>query len=100
RRSQGISRGIDRGRERICKEHDAGQEPLRENRAGLSCCRRRRGRQTHSRNALQGPVALDLEEQEQLATLKGWWKDNGNLVVGLITAIAVGFSGWQAWQWY
>jgi predicted negative regulator of RcsB-dependent stress response len=45
-------------------------------------------------------MALDLEEQEQLATLKGWWKDNGNLVLGLITAIAVGFSGWQGWQWY
>lgn len=45
-------------------------------------------------------MALDLEEQEQLATLKGWWKDNGNLVLGMITAVALGFSGWQGWQWY
>ena len=45
-------------------------------------------------------MALDLEEQEQLATLRGWWKDNGNLVLGLITAVAVGFAGWQGWQWY
>ena len=45
-------------------------------------------------------MALDLEEQEQLASLKAWWKDNGNLVLGLITAVALGFAGWQGWQWY
>ena len=45
-------------------------------------------------------MALDLEEQEQLAALKGWWKDNGNLVLSLITAIALGFAGWQGWHWY
>ena len=26
-------------------------------------------------------MAYDLEEQEQLAELKGWWRDNGNLVL-------------------
>ena len=45
-------------------------------------------------------MALDLEEQEQLATLKGWWKDNGTLVLGLITAVAAGFLAWQGWLWY
>lgn len=45
-------------------------------------------------------MALDLEEQEQLASLKGWWKDNGNLVLGLITAIALGFAAYQGWHWY
>ena len=45
-------------------------------------------------------MALDLEEQEQLAALKGWWKDNGNLVLGMITAVALGFAGWQGWHWY
>lgn len=43
---------------------------------------------------------LDLEEQEQLAALKGWWKDNGNLVLGLIAAVALGVAGWQGWNWY
>ena len=45
-------------------------------------------------------MALDLEEQEQLAALKAWWKDNANLVLGLITAIALGFAGYQGWHWY
>lgn len=45
-------------------------------------------------------MALDLEEQEQLAALKAWWKDNGNLVLGLITAIALGFAAYQGWHWY
>lgn len=45
-------------------------------------------------------MALDLEEQEQLAALKAWWKDNANLVLGLITAVALGFAGYQGWNWY
>lgn len=43
---------------------------------------------------------LDLEEQEQLATLKGWWHDNGNLVLGLVAAVALTISAWQGWNWY
>ena len=43
---------------------------------------------------------LDLEEQEQLAALKGWWKDQGNLVLGLIAAVAFGVAAWQGWNWY
>ncbi len=43
---------------------------------------------------------LDLEEQEQLAALKGWWRDNGNLVLGLIAAVALSVAGWQGWHWY
>jgi predicted negative regulator of RcsB-dependent stress response len=45
-------------------------------------------------------MALDLEEQEQLASLKAWWHDHGNLVLTLITAVAVGAAGWQGWNWY
>jgi predicted negative regulator of RcsB-dependent stress response len=43
-------------------------------------------------------MAYDLEEQEQLATLKGWWKDNGTKVIGLLLAAAIAASGWQAWR--
>lgn len=43
---------------------------------------------------------LDLEEQEQLETLRDWWKDNGNLVVGLVAAVIVGFAGWYGWNLY
>ena len=45
-------------------------------------------------------MALDLEEQEQVASLKAWWNDNGNLVLSLIAAVAIGAAGWQGWHWY
>src|SRR5262245_1419097 len=45
-------------------------------------------------------MALDLEEQEQVAELKAWWKQHGNLIVSAILAAAVAFAGWQGWRWY
>ena len=45
-------------------------------------------------------MALDLEEQEQLDELKAWWKQNGTLIVSVILAAAIGFAGWQGWNWY
>jgi len=45
-------------------------------------------------------MALDLEEQEQLATLKAWWKDNGGNIVLVVVAVAIALSGWQGWRWY
>jgi len=43
-------------------------------------------------------MAYDLEEQEQLATLKGWWKDNGTQVLAVIAAAVIGGSAWQGWR--
>jgi len=43
-------------------------------------------------------MAYDLEEQEQLASLKAWWKDNGTLVIVTAAAAALAFAGWQGWQ--
>ena len=45
-------------------------------------------------------AAYDLEEQEQLATLKAWWKQNGNLVLSTITAVLLVFAAWNGWRWY
>lgn len=42
----------------------------------------------------------DLEEQEQIDSLKTWWKMYGNLVTGVITAVCLGVVGWQGWGWY
>ena len=42
----------------------------------------------------------DLEEQEQLDSLKTWWKMYGNLVTGLVSVAAVAVVGWQGWNWY
>ncbi|HEX7218283.1 MAG TPA: tetratricopeptide repeat protein [Burkholderiales bacterium] len=45
-------------------------------------------------------MALDLEEQEQVAELKAWWKTHGNFIVSVILAVALAFAGWQGWRWY
>ncbi|MDY0072996.1 MAG: tetratricopeptide repeat protein [Thauera sp.] len=45
-------------------------------------------------------AVYDLEEQEQISALKAWWEQYGNLVVGLISALALASVGWQGWQWY
>lgn len=45
-------------------------------------------------------AVYDLEEQEQLAELKAWWKQYGNLVTGVLLAASVAVAGWQGWKWY
>lgn len=42
----------------------------------------------------------DLEEQEQIDTLKTWWQMYGNLVTSLLAAAALAAAGWQGWNWY
>ncbi len=45
-------------------------------------------------------MPLDLEEQEQLAELKAWWKQHGGRILSIIVAVAVGFAGWVAYRAY
>ena len=45
-------------------------------------------------------MPLDLEEQEQVAELKAWWRQHGNLIVSAVLAAALAFAGWQGWRWY
>ncbi len=45
-------------------------------------------------------AALDLQEQEQLDTLKAWWKDNGNWVLTVVVVVTVALAGWRGWQYY
>ncbi len=45
-------------------------------------------------------MAYDLEEQEQIATLKAWWNQYGNLVTWVITAALLAFAGWSGWKYY
>ncbi|MDR0775424.1 MAG: tetratricopeptide repeat protein [Azonexus sp.] len=42
----------------------------------------------------------DLEEQEQIDSLKTWWKMYGNLVTAVVAAVALATVGWQGWNWY
>ena len=43
-------------------------------------------------------MAYDLEEQEQLASFKGWWNDNGTRLLTVILLIALAAAGWQGWR--
>ncbi|MCL2875282.1 MAG: tetratricopeptide repeat protein [Betaproteobacteria bacterium] len=45
-------------------------------------------------------AAYDLEEQEQIAELKAWWTQYGNLTVSILLVLALGFAGWQGWGRY
>lgn len=45
-------------------------------------------------------MAYDLEEQEQIDTLKAWWKQYGNLVTWLLIAALSSFAAWTAWTNY
>ena len=43
---------------------------------------------------------LDLEEQEQLDQLKHFWKQYGNLITWLLTAVLAAYAGWNGWQYW
>jgi predicted negative regulator of RcsB-dependent stress response len=45
-------------------------------------------------------MAYDLQEQEQIESLKAWWNQYGNLVTGLLTLILVVVAGVNGWKWY
>ncbi|MES2106249.1 MAG: tetratricopeptide repeat protein [Pseudomonadota bacterium] len=45
-------------------------------------------------------MAYDLEEQEQLDTLKAWWKQYGNLITWLLIICLTAFAGWTYWNNY
>src|SRR5688572_33186068 len=45
-------------------------------------------------------MAYDLEEQEQIAALKSWWKEYGMLVMLCVIAAALSFAGFNGWRYY
>ena len=45
-------------------------------------------------------ATYDLEEQEQLASIKAWWKQYGGVVVVIAVLVSVIFSAWNGWKWY
>ena len=45
-------------------------------------------------------AAYDLEEQEQLAELKAWWKQYGNQLINVLLVAALVAAAWQGWNWY
>lgn len=45
-------------------------------------------------------AVYDLEEQEQIAALRGWWKQYGGRATGFLLAAALAWLGWYGWQTY
>ena len=45
-------------------------------------------------------MAYNLEEQEQIATLKAFWNQYGNFILTLITIVLLAIAGWRGWGWY
>lgn len=45
-------------------------------------------------------MAYDLEEQEQIASLKAWWDRFGNVVTWLIIVVCAAYAGWSGWDYY
>jgi len=45
-------------------------------------------------------AVYDLEEQEKLDDLKAWWQQWGNLVSGVVIAVALGVFAVQGWRWW
>jgi predicted negative regulator of RcsB-dependent stress response len=45
-------------------------------------------------------AVYDLEEQEQIAELKAWWKEYGNLVLMAVVVVSLTVSGFFGWRAY
>lgn len=45
-------------------------------------------------------MAYDHEEQEQLATIKAWWNQYGNLVTWALIIALTAYAGWNGWNYY
>ena len=45
-------------------------------------------------------MAYDLEEQEQIDAIKGWWSDNGKLVLLAAIACLLTIAAFQGWRYY
>jgi predicted negative regulator of RcsB-dependent stress response len=45
-------------------------------------------------------MSYDLQEQEQIETLKAWWKANGNWVTSAVAVVLLGVLAYQGWTWY
>lgn len=43
-------------------------------------------------------MAYDLEEQEQLASLKAWWNQFGNIITWVVIAALAAYAGWTYFE--
>ncbi|MDY7578611.1 tetratricopeptide repeat protein [Herbaspirillum sp. RTI4] len=45
-------------------------------------------------------MAFDLDEQEQLASIKDWWRRFGNALTWLLIVALVAYASWSGWNYY
>ncbi len=45
-------------------------------------------------------MAYDLEEQEQIASIKAWWNQYGNLITWVLIIALGAFAAWTGWTTY
>lgn len=45
-------------------------------------------------------MAYDHEEQEQLDSIKAWWKQYSNAVTWLLIVILAAYAAWNGWNYY
>ncbi|HSY27593.1 MAG TPA: tetratricopeptide repeat protein [Burkholderiaceae bacterium] len=43
-------------------------------------------------------MAYDLEEQEQIDTIKAWWSKYGNLCTWVLIVVLAAYAGWTYWN--
>ncbi|MDR0996626.1 MAG: tetratricopeptide repeat protein [Zoogloeaceae bacterium] len=45
-------------------------------------------------------AVYDLEEQEKLANIKGWWQQHGNRILWVAIIVLAVAAAWQGWNWH
>ncbi len=45
-------------------------------------------------------MAYDLQEQEQLASMKAWWDKYGNFILTVATVVLLAIAAFNGWRWY
>ncbi|NYE22561.1 YfgM family protein [Pigmentiphaga litoralis] len=45
-------------------------------------------------------MAYDLEEQEQIESLKAWWAKYGTAILGIVAVCLLAAAAWNGWNWY
>jgi predicted negative regulator of RcsB-dependent stress response len=45
-------------------------------------------------------MAYDLEEQEQLDSIKAWWAKHGNWLTWVAIAVLAAYAAWSGWGYY
>ena len=45
-------------------------------------------------------MAYDLEEQEQMASIKAWWNQYGNIATWALTIVLAAYAGWSLWNYH